>query len=319
MSFKVLNPKPLAPAAERMLQEAGIEVIRSSGPSREDLLRDVAGVDAIVVWLSPNRIDREVIDAAKNLKLISRFGVGMEIVDVEYALSKGIAVCNTPSANANSVAEHALYLIMACARNGRIVDQKIHSGEFNSIKKISAVELEGCTLGVIGPGYIGSLVARKAVSGFGMHAIAWNPHTASKVAGHMERVDTLEELLARSDFVTIHAPATPETAGLIGAEQLRQMKRSAYLINTARGAIVREADLIAALQSGEIAGAGLDVFASEPLDPASPLLQMDNVICTPHYAGFTIGAVTKTGIDVAESILAVSRGGSPRYALKARA
>ena len=139
--MKVYNPKPLAPVAEQMLKDSGVEIVGSSGPTKEDLIKDVADVDVIVVWLSPNHIDKEVIDAAKKLKLISRFGVGMEIVDVKYAQSKGIMVCNTPFSNINSVAEHAMYLIMACARNSRIVDTKMHSGEFNSIKKISAVEL----------------------------------------------------------------------------------------------------------------------------------------------------------------------------------
>lgn len=311
--MKVYNPKPLAPVAEEMLKAAGIEIVGSSGPSKEDLLRDVADVDAIVVWLSPNHIDREVIDAAKNLKLISRFGVGMEIVDVAYAQSKGILVCNTPTSNSNAVAEHALYLIMACARNARIVDTKIHGGEFNSIKKISAVELEGSTLGIIGLGNIGRKVAKKAL-GLGMTVIAWDPFV--KEAEGIELLSDLDDLLARADFVTLHTPETPETTGMMGAAQFKKMKKSAFLINAARGAIVKQDELVEALKAGEIAGAGLDVYASEPLEASDPLLAMDNVICTPHYAGFTNGAVVKTGIDVAESILAVSRGEKPRYLLK---
>lgn len=316
MAFKVLNPKPLVPAAEKMLSDAGVEVIRSSGPSKEDLLRDIADVDALVVWLSPNRIDQEVIDAAKNLKLISRFGVGMEIVDTAYARSKGIMVCNTPAANSNSVAEHAMYLILACARNAHFVDKQIHAGEFKSICKRSAVELEGSTLGIIGPGNIARLLAKKAGNGFGMHVIAFNPHKNSKVPEGMERVDTLDELLERSDFVSIHAPATEETRGMISLAQLRKMKRSAFLINTARGTIVEEDDLIQALREGIIRGAGLDVFAVEPLPAGSALLEMGNVVLTPHYAGFTDGAVTKTGLDVAQSIIDVMNGGRPQYELK---
>lgn len=316
MAFKIYNPKPLAPVAETMLADAGIEVVGSSGPSKEDLIRDVAGVDAIVVWLSPNKIDKEVIDAAKNLKLISRFGVGMEIVDVAYAQSKGILVCNTPTSNANAVAEHAMYLMIACARNARIVDKKIHAGEFNTIKKISSVELEGSILGIIGPGNIGSRVAKKAKQGFGMSVIAWDPYVDVKLSEDIERVATLDELLERADFISIHAPSTPQTIGMIGEDQLKKMKNTAFLINAARGDIVKEDDLIAALQAGEIAGAGVDVYTTEPLSPDSPLLAMDNVICTPHYAGFTNGAVVKTGIDVAESILDVSNGKTPKYLLK---
>ncbi|MCD8224599.1 MAG: hydroxyacid dehydrogenase [Clostridiales bacterium] len=311
--MKVYNPKPLAAVAEKMLKDAGVEIVGSSGPSKEDLLRDVADVDAIVVWLSPNKIDKEVIDTAKNLKLISRFGVGMEIVDVPYAQSKGIMVCNTPTSNANAVAEHAMYLIMACARNSRIVDKKIHSGEFNSIKKISAVELENSTLGIIGLGNIGKKVAKKA-KGFDMNVIAWDPFV--KEADGIEMIEKLDELLERSDFVTLHTPETKQTIGMIGAEELRKMKNSAFLINAARGAIVQQDALVAALRAGEIAGAGLDVYASEPLAADEPLLTFDNVICTPHYAGFTNGAIVKTGVDVAESILAVMNGGTPKYLLK---
>lgn len=316
MSFRVYNPKPLAPVAEAMLKNAGIEVVGSSGPSKEDLVKDVADVDAAVIWLSPNRFDKEVIDAAKNLKLISRFGVGMEIVDVAYAQEKGIMVCNTPTSNSNSVAEHAMYLIMSCARNARFVDKQLHAGEFKSICKTSAVELEGSTLGIIGPGYIASLLAKKAKYGFGMKVIAWNPHKGSKVPEDMERVDTLEELLQRSDFVSIHTPATEETKGMIGMEQLKQMKPTSFLINTSRGVVVKEDELAQALREGVIKGAGLDVFEIEPLPMESSLRNMDNVILTPHYAGFTKGAVVKTGIDVAQSLIDVMNGERPKYELK---
>ena len=316
MAFKVYNPKPLAAEGEKILADAGVEIVRSSGPSKEDLLHDVADVDAAVIWLSPNRFDKEVIDAAKNLRLISRFGVGMEIVDVEYARSKGIIVCNTPTSNSNSVAEHAMYLIMSCARNSRFVDAQIRAGEFKSICRTAAVELEGSTLGIIGPGYIASLLAQKAKYGFGMRVIAYNPHKSSKIPGDMERVDTLDELLARSDFVSIHAPATEETAGMIGMDELKKMKPTAFLINTARGMIIKENELAQAVREGVIRGAGLDVFVEEPLPMDSPLREQENIILTPHYAGFTKGAVVKTGIDVAESIVAVINGGRPKYELK---
>ena len=245
--MKVYNPKPLAPVAEQMLKDSGVEIVGSSGPTKEDLIKDVADVDVIVVWLSPNHIDKEVIDAAKKLKLISRFGVGMEIVDVKYAQSKGIMVCNTPFSNINSVAEHAMYLIMACARNSRIVDTKMHSGEFNSIKKISAVELEGSTLGIIGLGNIGKLVAKKA-SGFDMNIIAWDPFV--KEHPGVEMITDLNELLERSDFVTLHTPETPQTIGLIGAEQFKKMKKSAFIINAARGSAIKQNELVEARRPG---------------------------------------------------------------------
>ena len=291
--MKVYNPKPLAPVAEQMLKDSGVEIVGSSGPTKEDLIKDVADVDVIVVWLSPNHIDKEVIDAAKKLKLISRFGVGMEIVDVKYAQSKGIMVCNTPFSNINSVAEHAMYLIMACARNSRIVDTKMHSGEFNSIKKISAVELEGSTLGIIGLGNIGKLVAKKA-SGFDMNIIAWDPFV--KEHPGVEMITDLNELLERSDFVTLHTPETPQTIGLIGAEQFKKMKKSAFIINAARGSAIKQNELVEALKAGEIAGAGLDVYADEPATNKA-LYSHPMVSCTPH-------------------ILSVMDGKTPKYLLK---
>ena len=147
-----------------------------------------------------------------------------------------------------------------------------------------------------------------------MNIIAWDPFV--KEHPGVEMITDLNELLERSDFVTLHTPETPQTIGLIGAEQFKKMKKSAFIINAARGSAIKQNELVEALKAGEIAGAGLDVYASEPLTSDEPLLAMDNVICTPHYAGFTTGAVVKTGIDVAESILSVMDGKTPKYLLK---
>jgi D-3-phosphoglycerate dehydrogenase len=316
MSFKVLNPKPLAETAEKILRDAGIEVIRGSGPSKEALLKDIVDVDAFVVWKSPNyTVDKEVIDAGKNLKLISRFGVGMEMVDVDYALSKGIIVCNTPTSNSNAVAEHTLFFMMSLAKNFRTVNQRIRGGEFNTIWKLSAVELDSSTLGIIGIGRIGTMVAKKAMA-LGMKVLAYDPYPAAKIPEGVERVETLDELLESSDFVTIHVPETKETIGMIGTEQLKKMKHTAFLINCARGPIVQEAALVNALKNNVIKGAALDVFEKEPLPSDSPLRDLGNLLLTPHYAAFTDGAVRRTGIDVAESLIAVSKGKNPKYKIK---
>ena len=301
--MKVYNPKPLAPVAEQMLKDSGVEIVGSSGPTKEDLIKDVADVDVIVVWLSPNHIDKEVIDAAKKLKLISRFGVGMEIVDVKYAQSKGIMVCNTPFSNINSVAEHAMYLIMACARNSRIVDTKMHSGEFNSIKKISAVELEGSTLGIIGLGSIGRAVA-KIASALGMRVIAYR--------GHGEGVEMLplKEVFAQADVLSLHCPLTKENARMIDEAALAQMKPGAFLLNTARGGLLDEEAVAAALKSGRLAGAAVDVASSEPIAADNPLLTAPNCILTPHIAWATSAARVRL-MDIAVENLRAFLAGKP--------
>lgn len=313
MSFRVVNPKQLVPEAEELLKQNGIEVIRPKGPSREELLLAVADADALIVFLSPEyTIDSEVISAGKRLKLIARFGAGVDNIDIRAAREAGITVTYTPEANSNSVAELALYHIIALAKNAQIVNRRIHAGEFNEIRKLSAVELEGKTLGLIGNGHIAGLLAKKAGYGLGMKVIGYNPHENSVFPKEIERVGTLEELLSSSDFVSIHAPANEETVGLFGRRQFEQMKRTAFLINTARGRIVQEQELIRALKEGLIAGAGLDVYEKEPLGE-SELKQFDQVILTPHYGGFTDGAVVNTGLQVAESIISVSRGETPKY------
>jgi D-3-phosphoglycerate dehydrogenase len=316
MAFKVFNPNKLSDEGEKLLQENSIEVHRGSGPKKEDILRDIVDCDAIVVWKSANyTIDQDIIDAGRKLKLIARFGVGMEIVDVEYAQSKGIIVTNTPTSNSNSVAEHTLYLLLACAKNGHVVDRRFRGGEFNAIWKLNAVELEGQILGIVGLGNIGRLVGKKAKYGFGMKVIGYDKFLGANFPEDFEKVDTLEQLLTQSDFVSLHVPAAPQTVGMIGAAQFKMMKPNAFLINASRGEVVKEYELIEALKNGTIRGAGLDVFAREPLDVNSELFGLDNVIMTPHYAGYTSGAVRKTGIQVAESILAVSQGKKPKYEL----
>ena len=314
MAFQVYNPKPLSAEAEKLLAENGIISVRGDGDEKSDLLRDIRDADAIVVWKSSKyTIDKEVIDAAGRLKLIARFGTGMEIIDVEYARERDILVTNTPTANANAVAEQTIYLLLALAKNGLSVNDRIRAGEFSSIWKTPALELAGKTLGLIGNGHIGSLVAKKARYGLDMEVIGYNPHKSSVFPEEIKRVDSLDTLLSRADVLSLHLPSTPETRGMFGAEEFKKMKNEAYFINTSRGEIVDEAALISALQNGEIRGAGLDVFAKEPPEKDNPLFSLPNVVLTPHYGGHTKTAVERTGVQVAESIVAVSRGETPTF------
>lgn len=316
MAFTVFCPRVLHPEGERIMAESGLRIIRGSGPEKEAVLREVAEADALVACM-PYQYDREILDAAQNCKLIVRFGVGLEIIDVAYAQSKGILVCNTPGANTNAVAQHAMFLILACAQNARFVDSRMREGEFMEVRRRLSTELEGKVLGIVGPGNIARLVAQKAKYGFGMRPVTYLHRPGAQVPEDTELVSGLEELLARADFLLLSAPETPQTVGMIGMEQLRRMKPGAFLINIARGRLVKEDELIDALQQGVIRGAGLDVFQEEPLDLNSPLFRLDNTYITPHYAAFSQEATRNTSVDVAEALVAVSRGERPRYLVPA--
>ncbi len=309
MSRRVLIQAPMLDAAEQYLLDNNCEIVRGTGSDKAAVLKDIADCDAVVAKkAAAYTFDKELMDSAPNLKVIARFGVGVEIIDVDYAQEKGIIVTNSPRANNNAVAEHTMYLMLACAKNGLELDKKIRSGVFNSGKPHFAVELEGSVLGIIGCGHIGTLLSRKA-AGFGMKIIGYDRYLpAERFVPEIERRETLEELLEESDFVSIHLPVTPSTRGLISGKELRSMKKSAYLINVSRGEIVNEAELCEALKEGVIAGAGLDVFEKEPLPMDSELLKLDNVVLTPHYAAFTEGATAKTAMEVVTDIVSVLDG-----------
>ncbi len=309
MSRRVLIQSPILAAAEQYLIDNNCEIVRGSGTDKASVMKDIADCDAVVAKkAAAYTFDKELMDNAPNLKVIARFGVGIEIIDVDYAQEKGIIVTNSPRANNNAVAEHAMYLMLACAKNGLELDKKIRSGVFNSGKPHFAVELEGAVLGIVGCGHIGTLLARKA-AGFGMKIIGYDPYLpVEKFVPEISRKETLEELLKEADFVSLHLPSTPSTIGLISGKVLRLMKKNAYLINTSRGEVVNEAELCDVLKDGAIAGAGLDVFEKEPLPIDSDLLKLDNVVLTPHYAAFTEGATARTAMEVVSDIVSVLDG-----------
>lgn len=315
MSKKVLIQSPIWEAAEDYLWEHGCEIVRGSGTDKTALLRDIESCDAAVVKkASGYTFDREVIDHAPNLKLLARFGVGLEIIDVPYAESQGVVVTNSPHSNSNAVAEHTMYLILACTKNGLKLDKRMRDGAFNAGPPMFAMELEGKVLGLVGCGRIGSMVAKKAKHGFDMQVIGYDPHLPpERFSQDIERRETLEEVLREADVVSLHLPATPETCRSISSSKLALMKPTAFLINAARGEVVDEAALCNALETGVIAGAGLDVFEREPLPPDSPLYKLDNVVLTPHYAAFTRGALQKAAMDVVEDIVAVLEQQRPKY------
>ncbi len=266
------------------------------------------GVDGYIAGLDV--IDRAALEKADRLKVIARYGVGVDNVDLQAAREKGIVVTNTPGANAVSVAELALTLMLALARQIPSAVQAVRQGEW---PRLSGISLENKTVGILGLGAIGKQLARR-LSGFDCRILAYEPYPDTAFArAHQVALEPLDIVLAESDFVSLHLPLLPETRGLVNADFLAKMKKGAYLINTSRGEVVNEEALLQALQSGHLRGAGLDAFIVEPPDPQSPLLQLPQVIATPHLGAQTDGATSNMGWFAMKDCLAVLKGEEPTY------
>ncbi len=297
--MKVLVAAPLAPAGvETLAIDHEVDVMTEL--SKPELLEVIGGYDAIVVR-SQTQVDADVIAAGRNLKVIARAGVGVDNVDVEAATRSGIIVCNAPQSNIISAAEHTVAMLLAVARNIPQAHSALMEGRWER-NRWTGIELYGKTLGILGLGRIGSLVAKRCQA-LGMDVIAYDPFLAPDRAARMdvELLPNVEAVLQRADFVTVHLPKTQETANLIDASRLALMPAHACIINVARGGIIDEAALADALREGRLAGAALDVFASEPLKD-SPLLGLPNAVLTPHLGASTSEAQDKAGTQVAEYV-----------------
>ena len=278
----------------------------------EELKKEIADCDACVVR-SATKLTREVIEAAKNLKVIGRAGVGLDNVDVEAASKKGIIVMNTPGGNTISAAEHTLSLMMAMARNIPMADASTKRGEWER-KKFMGVELYEKTLGIMGLGRIGTEVAKRAQS-FGMRVIAYDPYLRVEKANQIGvEIVTLDALLSQADYITLHMPLSADNKYLIGEAALEKVKKGVRFINCARGGLIDEAALAKAIQSGKVAGAALDVFENEP-PKNSPLLTLPSVILTPHLGASTEEAQIAVAVDVAQSIVDYLMGRGVRNAV----
>lgn len=298
--------------------EAAVDVMRAAGcvpiPSpfdrtltEKELLQFVPDIDALVAGSEP--VTARVIAAAPRLKIIARHGVGYDNVDVEAARARGIPVALTGPVMLDSVADMAMTLMLAIARRLPEAFDSVRAGEW---KRFIGVEMSGKTLGVVGLGQIGRGVCRRA-AGFGMRIVAVDtrPDLAFATEMNIEYL-SLNELLRRADFVTVHAPASPETRGLIGAAELSSMKPTAFLINTARGELVDETALYKALTTGQIAGAAVDVLQKEP-PGESPLLALENFIATPHVSSQTTDSLRRMGEVTAENVVRAMQGRAPLY------
>ncbi len=314
--MNVLICDPISPKGiEYFKQQPGLNltVLEKRKPEAE-LLPLVADTHALVVR-SETRISRQVIEAAPQLKVVGRAGVGVDNIDVEAATQHGVVVMNTPSGNTISTAELTCSMLMALARNIAQAHASMKAGEWNR-KALQGVELYNKTLGILGMGRIGSEVARRATA-FGMRVLAYDPYLALSRAKalQVELVEHLEEIYARADFITVHLPMSDETKGLINAAAFAKMKTGVRVINCARGGIINEADLYQAIQSGKVAGAALDVYETEPPPQDFPLRSLPQVIMTPHLGASTEEAQENVGIEVAEAITDYLLNGAVRNAV----
>jgi len=281
------------------------------------LAAEIAPYDALIIR-SATQVTAAVVEAATNLKVVARAGIGLDNVDVEAATRRGVMVVNAPTSNIISAAELTMALMLSQARNIPQAHVDLLRGRWERTRW-EGVELAGKTIGLVGLGRVGSLVAARA-AGFGMRVIAFDPYVSVERAKEMgvETMPTLEALLVQSDFVSIHLPRTPETEGLLGAKELRMMKPGARLVNTARGAIVDEEALAKAIEDGHLAGAALDVFAVEPTTD-SPLFGLPGVVVTPHLGASTREAQDKAGTTVAEMVRLALKGEFVPYAVNVSA
>jgi D-3-phosphoglycerate dehydrogenase len=301
---------------QKILEE-GAEVIRTDLYDIPHLCNLVKDVDAIVLR-APAKITREVMDANPKLKLISGAGVGLDNIDVKYATEKGIPVLHAPSVNKVSTAEHAIMLIMALSKSVILLHDEMKKGNYSSRNVIPTRELKGKKVGLIGFGNVAQEVAKRLKLGFEMEVTAWvREFKLSKhgIAHDLEiQVTTnMEEVFAQSDFVSLHIPLNENTKYSINQKLFSLMKPSAYLINTARGAIVNQDDLYTVLKEGAIAGAGLDVFDPEPPEKDLPLLSLPNVIVTPHVGGTTVECNYITSTTIAMNVIRVLQGEKPEF------
>lgn len=293
--MKIMVSDKLATEGVEKMEAAGHEVIRAWNEPKENLPNIIADCDALVIR-SATKARKELIDAAPNLKVIGRAGIGLDNVDLDYAKSKGITVVNTPRATTISVAELTFTMILASCRD--IVTGTVTTKQGGWEKKaLKGKEVYGKTLGIAGIGRIGQAVAERAVA-FGMNILAYDPYVQSDM---YENVG-IEDLIARSDFITLHLPMTPETRHMISAPQFAAMKDGVVILNVARGGTIDEDALYDAMKSGKVRTACLDVFETEP--PAgNKLLTLPNLICTPHIGAQTVEGQTRAGIMVAERVL----------------
>ncbi len=312
MAYKVLIPQDISEEGKVYLRERGYEIKMGSGATVEAIKADVVDCDAILARTAP--FPAEVLEAGKKLKVVARHGVGVDNIDLEKAEELGIYVTNAVESNSNTVAELTLGFIIALGRNMVVCDKATRAGDFEIRNRLKLMDLEGKTVGVLGMGKIGRLVANKAHYGLNMKIIGYDPYLEAKdFPKEVEKVEQWDDLFKNSDFISVHIPATAKTKKSIGMKEFKLMKDTAFFINAARGEVVNEPELVKALQDGIIGGAGLDVFEQEPPQNDHPFFALDNVILTPHNAALTKECMIRMATHAAQGIDEVLTGKTPSW------
>ena len=300
---------PSVDLERKVLAEIGAELIVAETGAEDELVALAPEADGILTNWKPTT--GNVIQAARQCKVIGRTGIGVDNIDVGTATALGIVVTNVPIFCVDEVSDHAMALLLACARKVALLDRNVREGEWDRDVGPSMHRMRGQTLGIIGLGKIGEAIPPKA-SAFGLEVLAYSPRLTPQIAQkHGVECTNLQELIARSDFITIHAPLTPETEGLIGEKEFRQMKPTAYVINTSRGDIIDSTALHNALAEGWIAGAALDVLPQEPPAADQPLLGLDNIVITPHAAFMSEESIYDLEVKAATAVAKVLTGQMP--------
>ncbi|KAF2485437.1 D-isomer specific 2-hydroxyacid dehydrogenase [Neohortaea acidophila] len=315
---KVLVPEKVSQDGLQILQ-ASLDVDEKTGLSADELRSIIGGYEALIVR-SETKVTAALLEAGKKLRVVARAGVGVDNVDLDAATRLGIIVVNSPQGNINAAAEHTIALLMATARNVGNASLGIKNGKWER-SKLVGVEVKGKTLSILGLGKVGLTVAR-AAGGLGMNLVAYDPYANPSLASgaNVEMLSSMDELLEQADFLTIHTPMIASTKGIIGASELSKMKPTARILNVARGGIVDEEALLAALEGGSIGGAGIDVFTTEPPkegDSAWKLIQHPKVTATPHLGASTVEAQENVSVDVCSQVVSILAGQLPRSAVNA--
>ncbi len=312
--MKVVIPQPVVQSGVDFLKENGFEVVVGNGSTDPEYLKSMlADADGLLARTAP--YPAEVLSAAKKLKVIGRFGVGLDNFDLDYCKKHNIMVTIAPGANSNSVAEHTIMFILMLARHAVVQDENTRNGNYQARNTVTGNDVLGKTVAILGLGRIGRLVAQKAHDGLGMNIVAYDPYVPQeKAPDYVKMVGDFYECVSLGDFVSIHMPATPEYDGVINNKFFDAMKPTAYVINCARGQLQNEQELCAALKAHKIAGAALDVSRQEPNNISDELWSVrENLILSPHNAALTAETNAAMAHLAAEGIIAVLKGEKPKY------
>ncbi|MGE4354176.1 MAG: hydroxyacid dehydrogenase [Oscillospiraceae bacterium] len=311
MNEQILIPQAVAEGGTVYLQEHGYRIKMGTGWDEASLIHDVKGCSAIL--LRTAIITRRVIEAEPKLKIVARHGVGFDNVDLAAADENGVYVTNCPFSNSNSVAECTIGLLLAISKKLMELSDSLRNGNFFYKNNHKGVDLEGKTLGIIGYGKIGKIVAKKAALGFGMKILAYDPFVKPEDMPDYVIPADRDTVFQTADFVTLHLPLSNKTQKSVGSPEFKMMKKDAYLINCARGKIINEEELVTALEEREIAGAALDVFDPEPPEMDNPIFKLDNAVLTPHIASNTVECMERMARHAAMEIHKVLSGEDPSW------